>query len=60
MNVRPERVNFHMWAGSCCNCAIVALDDTHAMIGYSDFYHLCEDGVRRKSIKTRIVTVEKD
>ena len=60
MNERPERVNFHMWAGSCCNCAIVALDDTHAMIGYSDFYHLCEDGVRRKSIKTRIVTVEKD
>lgn len=59
MNEPPVRPNFHQWAGSCCNCAIVALDDTHAMIGYSDFYHLCEDGVRRKSIKTRIVTIEK-
>ena len=59
MNEPPVRPNFHQWAGSCCNCSIVALDDTHAMIGYSDFYHLCEDGVRRKSIKTRIVTIEK-
>lgn len=59
MNEPPARPNFHQWAGSCCNCSILALDDTHAMIGYSDFYHLCEDGVRRKSIKTRIVTIEK-
>ncbi len=59
MNERPERVNFHMWAGSCCNCDIHALDENHAIIAYSDFYHLCEDGVRRKSIKTRIVTIEK-
>ena len=59
MNEPPVRPNFHQWAGSCCNCDIHALDDTHALIVYSDFYHLCEDGVRRKSIKTRIVTIEK-
>ena len=58
MNEPPVRPNFHQWAGSCCNCAILSLDDSHAMIAYSDFYHLCEDGVRRKSIKTRIVKIE--
>ena len=58
MNEPPVRPNFHQWAGSCCNCAILPLDDSHAMIAYSDFYHLCEDGVRRKSIKTRIVKIE--
>ena len=59
MNEPPVRPNFHQWAGSCCNCDIHALDEKHAIIAYSDFYHLCEDGVRRKSIKTRIVTIEK-
>ena len=59
MNEPPVRPDFHQWAGSCCNCSILSLDDSHAMIAYSDFYHLCDDGVRRKSIKTRIVTVEK-
>ena len=59
MNTPPERPDFHQWAGSCCNCDIIALDETRAMIAYSDFYHLCEDGVRRKSIKTRIITIEK-
>ena len=55
MNERPERPNFHQWAGSCCNCDIIAIDESHAMIAYSDFYHLCPDGVRRKSIKVRII-----
>lgn len=59
MNEPPVRPNFHQWVGSCCNCDIHALDDDHAIIVYSDFYHLCEDGVRRKSIKTRLVTIEK-
>lgn len=59
MNEPPARPNFWQWEGSCCNSKIMPLDDTHAMIAYSDFYHLCEDGVRRKSIKTRIVTVER-
>lgn len=59
MNEPPVRPNFHQWVGSCCNCDIHALDETHAIIAYSDFYHLCEDGVRRKSIKTRIVTIVK-
>lgn len=60
MNNPPERPDFHQWAGSCCNCDIVALDDTHAMIAYSDFYHLCEDGIRRKSIKVRVISIFED
>ncbi len=59
MNDPPARPNFHQWTGSCCNNAIYPLDDTHALIAYSDFYHLCEDGVRRKSIKARVITIEK-
>lgn len=58
MNEPPTRPNFHQWVGSCCNCTILPLDEHRAMIAYSDFYHPCEDGVRRKSIKTRIVTLE--
>jgi hypothetical protein len=58
MNNPAETPNFHQWVGSCCNCDILALDDTHAMIAYSDFYHLCDDGIRRKAIKTRIITLE--
>ena len=58
MNEPPARPNFHQWVGSCCNCTILPLDEHRAMIAYSDFYHPCEDGVRRKSIKTRIVTLE--
>lgn len=58
MNQPPRRPNFHQWAGSCCNNDLLPLDEHRAMIVYSDFYHRCSDGVRRKSILTRVVTVE--
>ena len=58
MNQPPQRPDFHQWAGSCCNNDSLPLDHNRAMIVYSDFYHLCPDGVRRKSILTRVVTVE--
>lgn len=60
MSNPPQKPDFHQWAGSCCNCDIVALDDTHAMIAYSDFYHLCDDGIRRKSIKVRVISISDD
>ncbi len=51
-NNPPEKPNFHQWAGSCCNCTILPLDDNSAILAYSDFYVECEDGIKRKGIRT--------
>ncbi|MBR1867236.1 MAG: exo-alpha-sialidase [Clostridia bacterium] len=57
-NVPPEKPNFHQWAGSCCNCSIIALEDNKALLVYSDFYIPDENGVKRKGIKTVEIVVE--
>ena len=51
-NLKPERPNFHQWAGSCCNCTIVPTGENRAMLAFSDFYVPGEDGLKHKGIKT--------
>ena len=58
-NVVPERPNFWEYAGSCCNCTILPIADNKALLAYSDFYYPDENGVKRKSILTVEITVEK-
>jgi len=56
-NNPPEHPNFHQWAGSCCNCTILPLDDNRALLAYSDFYVPDDAGVKHKGIRTvEIVT----
>ena len=59
-NVKPKRVSFHDWDGACNNPQLLALDDGSALLFYSDFYYPDSEGVKRKSILCRRITVEKD
>lgn len=59
-NVVPERPNFWEFAGSCCNCTILPISENKALLAYSDFYYPDENGVKRKSILTVEITVDRD
>jgi hypothetical protein len=59
-NVKVGIPNFHEWVGSCCNPELLAIDSNTALLFYSDFYYPDNDGVKRKTILCRTVTVEKD
>ncbi len=52
-----EQPNFHQWVGSCNNPELLALDDTTALLFYSDFYYPDADGVKRKTILCRKLRV---
>ena len=58
-NEVPTRANFWQYAGSCCNCTILPIAENKALLAYSDFYYPDENGVKRKSILTLEITVEK-
>jgi len=58
-NEVPERANFWQYAGSCCNCTILPIAENKALLAYSDFYYPDGSGVKRKSILTVEITVEK-
>ena len=55
---RPGPPNFHEWVGACNNPELLALDRTRALFFYSDFYYPDTDGVKRKTILCREITVE--
>ncbi len=57
-NLKPKRPNFHQWAGSCCNCTIVATVKNSAMLAFSDFYVPGDDGLKHKGIKTIEIIVD--
>lgn len=50
---------FHDWDGSCNNPEIIPLDENSALIFYSDFYYPDKNGVKRKTILCRKITVER-
>lgn len=58
-NTPVARPNFHEYAGSCCNSDIVPVSENQAVIIYSDFYYPDKKGVKRKSILSRLLTIEK-
>lgn len=57
-NVKIEHPTFHQWDGACNNPEILPLDENTALLFYSDFYYPDEQGVKRKTILCRTVTVE--
>lgn len=57
-NQKVERPTFHDWVGACHNPEIVPLSRHSALLFYSDFYYPDEDGVKRKTILCREITVE--
>lgn len=63
MNNPPERPDFHEWVGSCCNVCLEPIDETHALLAYSDFYYPDQSGDSNKKLRTiltRIITVDLD
>lgn len=50
--------HFHRWVGSCRNCTILPAADNCALLSFSDFYVLDENGVKRKGIKTIEIVAE--
>lgn len=57
-NIRPETIHFHDWDGACHNCTMIATGPDTALIFYCDFYYPDEDGIRRKTVLCRKLTVE--
>lgn len=56
-NKVAESPNFFDWVGACNNPEILPLDDNSALFFYSDFYYPDEEGVKRKTILCRTLTV---
>lgn len=60
-NIPPQgAATFHQWAGSCNNPELLVIGNNKALIFYSDFYYPDSEGVKRKTILCRTVSVEKD
>lgn len=57
-NIKPKHPNFHQWAGSCCNCTAIPIEDNRAILTFSDFYVEGEDGKKHKGIKTIHIVAE--
>ncbi|MBQ1947760.1 MAG: exo-alpha-sialidase [Clostridia bacterium] len=57
-NIPIDQPKFHEWDGACNNPELIALDDRTALLVYSDFYYPDAEGVKRKSILCRKITVE--
>jgi hypothetical protein len=57
-NIKVDTPTFHEWVGACHNPEIVPLNRNSALLFYSDFYYPDEDGVKRKTILCRKITVE--
>ncbi len=49
---------FHQWVGSCNNPELIAVDDTTALIFYTDFYYPDSSGIKRKTVLCREIKVK--
>lgn len=50
--------HFHDWDGACNNCQLISISENSALIFNCDFYFPDEDGVKRKTVFCRRITVE--
>ena len=58
-NVKQTEKAFIDWAGSCNNPEVVAVSKNKALIFYSDFYYPDSDGIKKKTILCREISIEK-
>jgi len=58
-NVKIDTPVFHQWDGTCGNPELIPLDDASALLLYSDFYYPDASGVKRKTILSKQITVER-
>lgn len=58
-NEKVEKPTWHQWDGQCGNPEIIPIGYNTALLFYGDFYYPDENGVKRKTILCRKITVEK-
>ena len=58
-NTKINTPFFHQWDGTCGNPELIPLGDDSALLFYSDFYYPDENGINRKTILCRPITVER-
>lgn len=56
-NAPIKTPTWHQWDGQCGNPEIIPIDDVSALLVYGDFYYPDAQGVKRKSILCRTITV---
>lgn len=59
-NVVVQNPDFHQWDGACNNPTLLEISDDTALIFYSDFYYPDENGVKKKTILCRPITIIND
>ena len=59
-NIVKETPVFHEYDGAGGNPELIAVSPTEALLIYSDFYYPDEDGIKRKSILCRKISVNPD
>ena len=57
-NVKVETPTFWEWAGACNNPELVRIDHNKALLIYGDSYYPDKNGIKRKTILCRTITVE--
>lgn len=56
-NVVSNEPTWRVWDGQCGNEQLVPISDNEALILYGDFYYPDENGIKRKTILSRKITV---
>lgn len=59
-NAETDDPTWRQWDGQCGNPQLIAVSDNEALLFYGDFYYPDEDGVKRKTILCRRLTVLMD
>lgn len=57
-NIISPIKHFHDWDGACNNCQLIHISENSALIFNCDFYFPNEDGVKRKTVFCRRITVD--
>lgn len=56
-NIKIENPTWRQWDGQCGNPQLISVSDNEALLFYGDFYYPDQNGVKRKTILCRKITV---
>lgn len=56
-NIPIDVPTWHQWDGQCGNPQLIGISDNEALLFYGDFYYPDQEGVKRKTILCRKITV---
>lgn len=59
-NITIDEPSWRQWDGQCGNPQLIAVSDCEALLFYGDFYYPDQQGVKRKTILCRKITVQPD